>query len=249
MEILIERDLEAVSAKAAQLFWMLSEKYKRSSSRYAVALSGGETPKRLYQLLASARGRKDIPWNKVHIFMVDERFVPPDHPDSNFRLIQENLLQSISLPVENIHRMRTDCSSANICAKNYEAAMMEFFKTYDAAILPRFDLMILGIGEDGHTASLFPGSSALSDREHLVAAVRKKNIRHQRITMTLPVLNNARNILFIATGERKSFVLNKVVMNRQKRLPASLVNPENGKCHFFLDRDAAGEILHHSPAE
>lgn len=243
MEILIGRDLEAISTEAARLFMSLSEKHIRASDRFVVALSGGTTPKRLYQLLGSNPYQKKINWSNVHIFFVDERFVPRDHPDSNFRLVHETLLKGINLPTENIHSITTLGSSLSKSVKKYETTIKDFFKIMERDMFPRFDLIILGIGEDGHTASLFPGSRMTNDIKHFVAAVRNRKIRHHRITLTLPVLNSARNIIFLVSGKRKAFIMEKVLTPSDKKIPASLVNPSDGKCHLFIDKEASKYIL------
>jgi 6-phosphogluconolactonase len=243
MEILIGRDLEAISTEAARLFISLSGKHIRASGRFVVALSGGTTPERLYQLLASNPYQKKICWTNVHIFFVDERFVPPDHPDSNFRLVYETLLKEISFPTENIHSITTLGFTLSVSAKTYEADIKDFFKIDATGIFPRFDLIILGIGEDGHTASLFPGSRMTNDTKHLVAAVRNRKIRHHRITLTLPVLNRARNIIFLVSGKHKAPIMEKVLMPGCEKIPASLVNPSDGKLHLFIDKEASKYIL------
>jgi 6-phosphogluconolactonase len=242
MEIDIGQDLEAISIKAARLFVSLSKKYIRSSGMFVTALSGGTTPKRFYQILSSDQYRRKIAWGNVHIFWVDERFVPSDHPDSNYRFVHDNLLQRSSIPSHNVHPIITDRLSAPVSAKHYETKIKQFFQIKGSGVLPRFDLMILGIGEDGHTASLFPGSRMLLDREHLVVPVRNRKVLHQRITMTLPVLNSANNIFFLVSGKSKSTVLEKVFMQRDQGLPATLVKPDKGHCLLFFDRDAGEKI-------
>jgi len=238
MEIRIGQDLEDISVEAARLFVKLSKKYIRASGRFVAALSGGTTPTRLYQILATGRYQNTVDWRRVHIFWVDERFVPADHPDSNFRLIADNLLERTTLSPENIHPIRTVGLSPSRSAKNYEADSRYFFKLPKNDTLPCFDLIILGIGEDGHTASLFPGSKKIGDREHLVVAVRSRKMHHPRITMTLPLLNSARHILFLVSGKSKALVMKKVIVENDRKFPATLVNPLHGICHYFIDKDA-----------
>jgi 6-phosphogluconolactonase len=243
MNILIGQKLEDISIEAARLFMSLSRRHIRSSGRFVTALSGGRTPERLYEILASDYYLKGIAWSKVHIFWVDERFVASDHPDSNFRLVQETLLQSITLPQHNIHPIRTQGATASVSAKKYEADVKDFFKITKKDVFPRFDLIILGLGEDGHTASLFPGSKKLGDREHLAVSVQNRKTQHPRITLTLPVLNSARHILFLVSGKSKAPVIKKVIIQRDGTIPASLVNPYDGKCHYFFDQDAGSCLL------
>jgi len=203
-----------------------------------VAVSGGSTPKTLYRLLGSTPYRQKIRWDKVHFFWADERFVPHDHAESNYRLLYENLLRNIQMPPDNIHPVRTDVHSIACSAMTYENEIRDFFGASEDKP-PAFDLILLGIGEDGHTASLFPGAGALADREHLAVFLNDKRHRFSRITLTLKLINNAANIVFLVSGKNKALVVKKIIDERDVSLPASLVRPERGELLFLLDEDAS----------
>ncbi|MEX0802663.1 MAG: 6-phosphogluconolactonase [Candidatus Binatia bacterium] len=167
-ETLVCQDVAELSRKSAEQFIELARWSVEASGRFAVALSGGSTPKHLYALLASPGYRERGPWKKIHLFWGGERCVPPNHAESNFRMVQESLLSKIDMPADQIHRMQGE-REPSVAAAEYEKQLKYFFGLENGA-LPRFDLILLGIGEDGHTASLFPGSSALDEAERLVAA-------------------------------------------------------------------------------
>ncbi len=204
---------------------------------FAAALSGGGTPVGFYRKLAGLSDKSL--WQKTHIFMVDERMVPPDSRDSNFGMINETLLGSAPIPLENIHPIRTD-GLPGICAERYASVLSGFFRLRKGEV-PVFDLVLLGLGEDGHTASLLPGSAALKEQERLTAAVHDEQ-RHDRVTLTYPVLNGARNVVFLVTGEKKAAVLERVVEKNDTALPASAVNPGNGTLFFMADPEAARSL-------
>jgi 6-phosphogluconolactonase len=213
---------------------------------FVVALSGGKTPVNFYRTLAEDKNKGMLSWNQTHLFLADERFLPFEDKDSNYRLLREALLAKIEIPRENIHPVPTERSTLQISAEAYEADLRVFFKLRPGQI-PRFDLILLGIGEDGHTASLFPGSPILSERDRLAAAVTLDEIRHHRITLTLPVINHARQVVFLVSGESKASVLEKVVDKKDSSLPASMVNPDGGKLLFLSDLEAASEAMPLSP--
>ncbi len=167
---------------------------------FAVALSGGKTPVRFYRKLAEWEGRPS--WKRTHLFLVDERFLPLDDTDSNYGMLWETLLQKIPIPRENIHPISTEKASLEISAREYEKDLKKFFKVSKGQY-PGFDLLLLGIGEDGHIASLFPGSEALSECTHFTAAVVLGEVRHHRITLTLPVINHAEHVIFFVKGGKR----------------------------------------------
>ena len=237
MKVQILPDLEALSRKAAEIFVGLSEQYIARKGRFAVAVSGGSTPIRLYSLLGSEDYRERIDWRYVHFFWADERFVPHDHTESNYRLLRENLLGRIPIPSENVHPMGTDESSISTSVRTYENELKQFFKLSENK-LPEFDLILLGMGEDGHTASLFPETEVLKEKDRLVASVRDQKHNYPRITLTLPVINKAENIAFLISGKNKASVVKKVIQDEDACLPASLVEQEKGNLFFLLDEDA-----------
>jgi len=201
------------------------------------ALSGGRTPVDLYRLLAQEA--KGLAWEKIHIFLVDERFVPHDDKNSNYGMIRETLLKTVPVPKSNVHPVDTDQPGPREAAQKYEEEMVRHFRL-GPGLLPRFDLIMLGLGEDGHTASLFPGNSLLEEKRRLAGPVMLGGGRHDRVTLTLPVINNGGLVLFHVEGAHKAAVLKRVVENRDPSLPASLVKPVAGDLLFLADRGAAG---------
>jgi 6-phosphogluconolactonase len=190
----------------------------KEHSIFTVALSGGKTPVPFYQQL----NKQNLAWDRIHIFLVDERVVPLDHPDSNYRLIKEHLSNA-----KHIYAMTT--------AQDYEQTLIKFFNTK----LPRFDLIMLGIGEDGHTVSLFSNDPALLEKEKLVVAVKNNKVKYDRITLTLPIINNAKNIIFLAGGKNKAKVIAEV-KKQNPQFPASKVQPTHGHLLFLISGDNHG---------
>ncbi|MGD9239000.1 MAG: 6-phosphogluconolactonase, partial [Desulfobacterales bacterium] len=205
---------------------------------------GGSTPRRLYALLANdAKLPEQIPWERVHFFWGDERHVPPDHPDSNYRMAYNALLSKVPIPSINIHRIRAEDSDADKAAADYEQEIRRFFKI-NAGQMPRFDCVLLGMGPDGHTASLFAGTSALEETERLAVANWIKKFQSYRITLTVSVINNADSILFLVCGEEKADTLKAVLEGNSKtaRFPVQLIQPTHGEVTWFLDQSAAGRL-------
>ncbi|MEW6586820.1 MAG: 6-phosphogluconolactonase [Nitrospirota bacterium] len=227
MKALIFHDLEVVSRKAAEVFADLSVRNMDLKGRFVAALSGGSTPGRFYEILGSDYSWR-IEWRRIHFFWVDERFVPPDHSDSNYRSVYDSLLRKIPIPVENIHPIRTDVPSPSVSAEFYEEEIKLFFHLSEGEF-PEFDLVLLGMGEDGHTASLFPGSAALKERAKIVLPVRAGKPEVDRITLTLPALNNTAQIVFLVAGQTKAKVMSSILKNKEKeRYPAGLIDPVHG---------------------
>jgi 6-phosphogluconolactonase len=206
---------------------------------FAAALSGGRTPVIFYRRLA-AWGNRPC-WDKTHLFLVDERFVSFDDKDSNYGMLREALLQKIPIPQGNIHPIPTGKGSLETSAGEYEKDLRSFFKISKGQHAA-FDLILLGIGEDGHTASLFPGSEALSERRRLTAAVRLDKLRHHRITLTLPVINHGEHVIFFVKGKNKAPVMRKIIKREGPSLPASMVQPKSGNLLFLIDREAASQL-------
>jgi 6-phosphogluconolactonase len=224
---------------AAAEFKRLAQGAIRSAGRFTVALSGGSTPRNLFKLLA-ALPDGDIPWEQVYFFFGDERHVPPDDPESNFRMANENLLSRIYARPENVFRVHAE-QDAETAAKNYEEQLVKFFNLQSGQF-PRFDLIMLGLGPDGHTASLFPGSMGLEERQRLVIANWVEKFNAFRITFTYPVLNQAARVMFMATGADKADAVRRVIEDKKQGPPAGGVAPTDGKLLWFLDRDAAAEL-------
>jgi 6-phosphogluconolactonase len=194
-------------------------------------------------LLASPDYRERVDWSRVHLFWGDERCVPPDHPESNFRMVREALLAKIQIPVGNVHRMAGEIAPQE-AAVDYENELRRFFQAAVNAV-PRFDLILLGLGEDGHTASLFPGSAALNEHNRLVATVYVQRLKAHRLTLTLPVTNAAAQVTFLIAGQSKSAIVQKLlwVDSGGAELPAGKVRPANGHVVTWLvTQDAAAEL-------
>ena len=238
-QIIICRDNADLSERAAEEFVRLARQAIQLAGRFTVALSGGSTPKALYMLLATPGFAQRLSWNRVHLFWGDERCVPPDHPESNCRMVRECLLAHVQIPAENVHRMAGE-KTPQIAALEYEAELKKFFELADGA-LPRFDLILLGLGEDGHTASLFPGSTALNDHEHLVAAVYVDKMNTYRLTLTLPVLNAGREVVFLVAGASKAAIVKELLGGQASAMnyPAARIQPPEGRLTWMITADAA----------
>ena len=205
-----------------------------------MAISGGSTPKALYALLASKEYRDRIDWLHVHLFWGDERCVPPDHPESNFRMVQESLLSRVKIPPENVHRMAGEKES-EAAAADYENELRKFFIATGS---PRFDLILLGLGEDGHTASLFPGSAAVKENQRWVAPVYVERFKAYRLTLTLPVINAAAQVTFLVSGENKRNIVRQLLGEDidSSNFPAAKVSTANGKLTWLITQDAMAEL-------
>jgi 6-phosphogluconolactonase len=202
----------------------------------AVALSGGRTPEDFYRTLG--RETADMGWKNIHIFLVDERFVPPGDRDSNCRMIRETVLDAVPIPEENIHPVRTSVAGPDEAAMEYEKDLKRQFGLKGDGF-PRFDLMMLGLGEDGHTASLFPNTAALGEKSRLATVVTPLSAPHDRITLTFPVINSSRNIAFLIQGSGKAWSLKEILEKGNPDLPASRIKPVEGRLFFLADREAA----------
>jgi 6-phosphogluconolactonase len=210
--------------------------------RFTIALSGGSTPKNLYTLIA-ANASASLPWDRMFFFWGDERHVPPDNPDSNYRMAKETLLSKVAIPPANIFRIPAENPDASAAADAYEQTLRKFFAVAPGEF-PRFDLILLGIGPDGHTASLFPETAALEETSRLVVANWVEKLQTNRITFTLPVLNAARCVAFLVSGTDKAAVLHEVLEGNApaEKYPSKLVRPSEGKLIWFVDRAAASQL-------
>jgi 6-phosphogluconolactonase len=208
---------------------------------FRVALSGGSTPRTLYRQLATPD--VSIDWAHVHLFFGDERHVPPDHADSNYRMVSEALLSHAPIPEANVHRIRTEMPDAKEAAADYEQVIRNAFRIHQGE-WPRFDLVLLGMGPDGHTASLFPDTGVLQERSRLAAAVWVVSMQTWRVSLTPPVLNHARDVLFLVSGAEKAATLHAVLEGPSdpERLPAQLIAPSEGQVHWFVDAPAAARL-------
>jgi 6-phosphogluconolactonase len=229
-------DSEALSRAAADLFAAEALLAVQERGRFAVALAGGGTPRRTYELLAGEPFRELIPWKDVHIFWGDERCVPADDPRSNARMARQALLDHVPIPPQQVHPMACS-SSPREAAAEYEALLRGFF----SSDRPRFDLVVLGLGENGHTASLFPGTPALKEQQRWVAEVSVAEEGLQRLTLTAAVINQAALVVFLVSGSAKARILRKVVsgVHDPAGIPARLINPPGGGLLWLVDREAA----------
>lgn len=241
-----------ILATAADLFHTAAEEFVRvgrhaigAQGRFSVALSGGSTPRSLYSLLAS--NYADFPWNRTFLFFGDERHVPPTDPESNYRMVNESLLSKLSIPSSNVFRVKTENPDAAAAAADYEAQLRSFFELKPGEF-PRFDLILLGMGPDGHTASLFPDSEGLKEQSRLAIANWVEKFKTQRISFTFPVLNRAAEVMFLASGPDKAEMLRRVLEDNAPEgkstppLPAQQVQPQDGKLLWMLDDAAASKL-------
>ncbi len=238
-EVRVFADLEALSRIAADIFVLLCKDASASKGRFAVALSGGSTPRRFLSLLAGSPYQEQITWSTVHIFWADERCVARENHESNYKLAYETLLSKVPIPEENIHRIKGEMNPEQ-ASRDYEDSLRMFFGTQP---IPVFDLIVLGAGEDGHTASLFPGSTAVHERTRIVLPVYVEAPKLNRVTLTLPILDSASYVLFLASGRIKAAVLHEILEDgNPKYYPAGLVRPVHGRLTWLIDRDA-GSLL------
>lgn len=234
-------DRAAMHRAAAEEFARRAEEAVGARGIFTVVLSGGSTPRGLYALLAEDPAfRERILWDKCHFFFSDERHVPPDDSRSNYRMVCLVLLSRIPAPPANVHRMATEAPDARVTADRYERDLVEFFRL-PAGRPPRFDLVLLGMGADGHTASLFPGSEAVRERKRLVSSPYVEKLKAHRVTLTPVVLNRAAALVFLVAGEEKAEALRQVVEGPPEpdRLPAQAIRPESGTLLWLVDGAAA----------
>ena len=243
-EVVICEDKEALSRDAAHRFVFLATRKIGAGGLFNVALAGGSTPEMLYGLLATLPFRSDIDWKQVHFFFGDERAVPPDHADSNYRMAHAALFAPLETPAANIHRMQGEMPDQDAAAREYEAELRAHFGISDAHALPGFDLILLGMGPDGHTASLFPHKAALQEKTRLVVA-SEPGLKPfvPRLTLTYPVLDQAANVLFLVAGADKAATLHRVLTGPPdpEALPSQAVAPTDGSLVWLVDRAAMGQ--------
>lgn len=225
---------------AAEKFCELGEIAIRERGRYAVALSGGSTPRGLHNQLTTSFSKR-LPWEKVFFFWGDERHVPPDFPESNFRMAKETLLSKLPIPEQNIFRIRGELPDANQAATQYEQILRDFFKP-SAGEFPRLDFTLLGMGPDGHTASLFPGTKGLEERQRWVIGNWVPQKDTWRITLTYPVINSSRAVLFIANGESKADMVHRVLKDPSANFPCQRILPTDGELSWYLDKGAGAKV-------
>lgn len=236
------RDNETLIQAAAEKFVQLGAEGIEKNGRFTVALSGGSTPRPLYTLLAAGKFSGAIDWSCVHLFWGDERCVPPDDPGSNYRMVRESLLDGIPIPAENVHRIHGE-KDPELAAAGYERELRAFFGSAGMDGPPRagFDLVLLGMGEDGHTASLFPGLPAVTERIRWVMAQFVQAVSMWRITLTPVVINAAKHVIFLVTGPEKAERLRDALEKpfQPEVLPVQMIKPVHGQLFWLVDEAAA----------
>jgi 6-phosphogluconolactonase len=244
VEYFVEPDLAALAVRAARHIVEAAEAAVAARGRVRIAVSGGSTPKAAFSLLADPAQPwlKRMPWDKLELFWVDERCVPPDHPDSNYRMTREAMLDHVPLPAAQVHRMEGELEPET-AATRYESLLRNHFRL-EGAEVPRFDLVALGMGPDGHTASLFPHTAALHEMGRLAVANHVENKDAWRVTLTWPVINQGGSVFFLIGGADKAQVLDEVMTGARdvERLPSQLIQPSSGILTLLLDAAAAAML-------
>jgi 6-phosphogluconolactonase len=237
--IRIYNDLESISKAAAETILLLSRQANINCGRFSIALSGGQTPQRLYEILGSPPIRDRIRWNTMHVFWSDERCVPDDDPRNNANMARQSLLNHVPIPPENIHPIRCDVSPQQ-AAMEYESELREFFSVQN----PNFHLVLLGLGKNGHIASLFPSTSVLNEKERWVSEVFIKSLNMHRVTFTAPFINQAGQVIFLVSGADKARVLERVLEGPYEphKLPAQLIRPHDFQPLWLVDKAASMKL-------
>lgn len=241
-ELVVLPNLKAITAEAAERWAQLAAEAVATRGQFNVALSGGSTPRPLYERLASSPYREALPWQQTYVFWGDERRVPPGHPDSNYRMAHEALLAHINLASTHVFRMDGE-DLAGSAARAYATTLERHFRLARRE-WPRFDLMLLGLGDDAHTASIFPGTRAVSEASSMTLVYTVPKLGAERMTLTLPVINAARHIVFLVAGARKADALSSVLQGTYmpSTYPAQAVKPTDGTLTWLVDEAAASKL-------
>lgn len=248
-DLRVVADPAALAREAAARFATIATAAVSRSGRFTVALAGGSTPKLLYSLLTAEPYATRLPWGETHVFWGDERAVPPAHPDSNFGMAMATLLSRVPIPADQIHRMQAERVDLDAAASEYEAEIASAFAVTATGGPVSFNLILLGLGPDGHTASLFPYTRALQETTRWVVSNYIYKLKANRMTLTAPILNRAATILFLVSGAEKAFTLQAVLEGPQdlERLPAQLIRPVDGRVVWLVDQAAAGRLGNKAP--
>jgi len=241
-EIRVVPDTVSLFQAGAKEFVSQADLAIKAQGRFTVALSGGSTPRGMFSLLAASY-RDRLPWDKVYFFWSDERHVPPDSSESNYRMAYDSLLSNVPVPQVNIFRIPAEKSDAREVALEYEETVRRFFQVPQGAF-PQFDLILLGMGPDGHTASLFPESSAVHEEDRLVVSNWVEKLKTDRITFTAPLINQAKTVMFLIAGSDKAQALREVMEGNQSPdlYPSKLIHPLSGRCIWLVDQAAAASL-------
>ncbi len=242
-DIVVADDPAGLYALAADALIDLARQSIQQHDRFTLALSGGQTPRGLHRELLAEHRRRDVDWTKVAFFWGDERSVPPDDEASNFRMAKETLLKPLGIQKEQVHRFHTEIGDWPECAAAYQQRLSNVFRVSPPAF-PVLDLILLGMGDDGHTASLFPFTEALRERKRWVVANPVPQLQTERLTMTAPCINAARNVWFLVAGQAKAARLAQVLNGPSDpdRLPSQLIQPDQGQLRWFADQAAVSEL-------
>jgi 6-phosphogluconolactonase len=251
--LIICPDVDSLAVRAANMIVSVAREAIAQRGRFTLVLAGGSTPEKTYQRLATSETAAQIDWSKTWLFFGDERFVPADNPASNFGMVQRSLLRHGRVPLENVFPIPTECPSAGQAARQYGEEIARFFgQAADTARPPSFDLIILGLGDDGHTASLFPGMPALEVDDAWLTSSPPGVLPPpvDRVTMTFPILNQARHVSFLVAGEKKAPVLQEILEGEPPvtKYPAAGIRPLAGKAGWLIDEGAA-KLLKRSPRD
>jgi 6-phosphogluconolactonase len=242
--LFVVADQTALAKEAAERCDRIAEEAVARAGRFTITLSGGSTPKLLYSLLAAEPYSTRLPWQQTHVFWGDERAVPPGDHDSNFGMAKAALLDRVPIPADRVHRMQAERNDLDLVAREYEAEIARSLGVPSGADPPAFDLILLGLGPDGHTASLFPHTKAVRERTRWVVRNHVPTLKTDRVTLTTPILNQASMVLFLVTGADKASALQAVLEGPSdpERLPAQLIRPKSGRLIWLVDRAAAGML-------
>ena len=242
--LFVVADQTALAKEAAERCARIAEEAVARAGRFTIALSGGSTPKLLYSLLADEPYSTSLPWRKTHVFWGDERAVPPGDHDSNFGMAKATLLDRVPIPADRVHRMQAERDDLDLVAREYEAEIARSFGVPAGAEPPAFDLILLGLGPDGHTASLFPHTEAARERARWVVRNHVPKLKSDRLTLTPPILNQASAVLFLVAGTDKAPALQAVLEGPADpdRLPAQVIRPTAGRLIWLVDRAAASML-------
>ena len=235
--VIITSGIECLAMKGAELFQRTAVASVARAGLFSVAVSGGSTPRPMHRILAEDPYRSGIPWQVTHLFWADERLVPVTDPDSNFGSAERDFLKQLTIPAGNIHPMSSRKTPA-AAADDYEHELRRHFSRI-ASAEPVFDLIVLGVGEDGHTASIFPGDHSAVETTRWVTAVKGGTPNVERLTLTLPVLNQARRIMYLISGSKKAVVVRSLLADASAQLPPQRIAPQRGEIIWLLDGEAA----------
>jgi 6-phosphogluconolactonase len=236
-KVTVKENPAELAQAGADLFADIAKDCVSNYDRFSVAVSGGSTPRAMHCLLAQEPFLSEVPWNKTHIFWVDDRCVPHDDPASNFGAARSDLIALVPIPAENVHPIPVDTPPQKGALK-YQNDILDFFNPANGEI-PCFDLIIMGIGRDGHIASLFPGCKELEEKKRLIVPVKGGDPFVHRLTMTLPILNNARETIFLVSGSNKAEIVKEIFYKKDSCLPAQMIKPANGNLTWLMDSEAA----------